>query len=219
MGIAEQVLGYILVFSRRLHEGMQRARKGEWRHYQAQEFKDSTVTVVGMGAIGHAIVERLQGFDVDTVGVRYTPEKGGPTDEVIGFDDQEFHSALARTDYLVLSTPLTEVTDELIGAEEFATLPPRAVLVNVCRGGVVDTDDLLDALQKEQLSGAALDVTDPEPLPPDHPLWSMQNVFITPHMGGHTPKHWERLADIVARNVEKLDEGSAAPFVNQVFSP
>lgn len=218
-GIAEQAMGYCLSFARRLHEGWERKRHNEWRHYKATEFTGSTVTVVGLGAIGQELVQRLQGMDVHTIGVRYTPEKGGPTDEVIGFEEREFHEALSRTDYLVLSTPLTDVTRQLIGEVELATLPPQAVVVNVCRGPVIDTDALLSSLQKEDIRGAAMDVTDPEPLPPDHPLWDMRNVFITPHMGGHTPKHWERLADILEENVRKLDSGQFDGLRNQVNDP
>jgi len=205
--IAEQVVGNLLVFSRRLHEGWRRQQHREWRHYQAFELTDKTVTVVGLGAIGHAVVERLQGFGVDTIGVRYTPEKGGPTDEVIGFDEDDFHAALAETDYLVLCCPLTETTRGLVGREEFATLEPESVLVNVGRGPLVDTDDLLWALRGEHIRGAALDVTDPEPLPEDHPLWNLENCLITPHMAGHTPFHFPRLADIVAENVDRLEQG------------
>src|SRR5699024_1306630 len=149
--------------------------------------------------------QRLQGFAVDTVGVRYTPEKGGPTDEVYGFDDVEFHDALARTDYLAIACPLTETTRELIDGEALATLPPSSVIINAARGGIIDTDALVAALQSEAIRGAALDVTNPEPLPQNRPLWTLENCLITPHTGGHTPRHWERLADIVAHNVERLD--------------
>jgi phosphoglycerate dehydrogenase-like enzyme len=212
--IAEQVLGYLLTFARDLHEGWRRQRNREYRHYQARELGGSTVTVVGMGAIGHAVVERLQGFDVDTIGVRYTPEKGGPTDEVIGFDEEAFHDALARTDYLVVATPLTDTTRGLVDEAAVHTLPPESVLVNVARGGVVVTDALVYALQKQSIRGAALDVTDPEPLPEDHPLWNFENVLLTPHNAGHTPEHWNRLADILATNVPRLDSGE--PLENRV---
>jgi phosphoglycerate dehydrogenase-like enzyme len=207
--IAEQVLGFLLTFSRRLHEGWRRKQNREWRHYPAFELQDSTVTVVGLGAIGHAVVERLEGFGVDTIGVRYTPEKGGPTDDVVGFDDEAVHDAFARTDYLVIATPLTDTTRGLVDSEALATLPPESVLVNVARGGVVDTDALVGALRRESIRGAALDVTDPEPLPEDHALWNLENALITPHNAGHTPKHWERLADIVAGNVPRLDTGES----------
>ncbi|WP_254545018.1 D-2-hydroxyacid dehydrogenase [Halomarina pelagica] len=211
--IAEHVVGAILAFVRRFPEGWRRQQRREWRHYRAHELAGSTVTVVGLGAIGSAVVERLSGFGVHTIGVRHSPEKGGPTDEVLGTDD--LHRALARTDYLVLAVPLTDETEGLIDAKAFDTLPPSAVLVNVARGPVVDTDDLVDALRSNHIRGAALDVTDPEPLPPDHVLWTLENAFVTPHNSGHTPKYYERLADIVAENVEQLDAASPE-FVNRV---
>jgi len=207
-GIAEQVLGYLLTFARRLHVSWERKDRGVWQHVQSTELKGSTVTVVGLGSIGTAVVDRLAGFDVDTIGVRHSPEKGGPTDEVLGYD--AIHDALARTDYLVLACPLTDLTRHLIDAEAFATLEPSAVVVNVARGAVVDTDALVAALQTSGIRGAALDVTDPEPLPADHPLWGLDNALVTPHTGGHTPEHWPRLADVVSENVRALREGDAA---------
>lgn len=215
-GIAEQALGYCLMFARQLHTGLRRHMNQEWRHYQPDELTDSTITVVGLGAIGTEFVKRLEGMEVHTIGIRYTPEKGGPTDEVYGFSEEELHQALAKTDYLVLSTPLSDTTRKLIGEEEFNTLPPSAYLINVCRGAIVDTEALIAALQKSDISGAALDVTDPEPLPAHSPLWRMGNVLVTPHVGGHTPKHWDRLGDIVAKNVNMLENGTKKPLINQV---
>ena len=202
--IAEQVLGYVLTMTRQLREGWRREQRHEWRHYQAGELKDNTVTVVGLGAIGEAIVQRLSGFEVSTIGIRYTPEKGGPTDEVIGFGNDEFHDALARTDHLIVAAPLTETTRGLIDADAFETLPAHATLTNVGRGPIVDTEALVQAIQTNQIGDVALDVTDPEPLPPDHVLWQFENVIITPHNAGHSPEHWPRLADIVAHNVQAL---------------
>ena len=215
--IGEHVLGSILYFTRRFNVAERRQRRREWRHYQAHELQGSTVTIVGLGAIGQAVCERLEPFGVETVGVRYSPEKGGPTDEVVGFDEEPFHDALARTDYLVLACPLTDVTRGLVDHDAMTTLDPEAVIVNIARGPVIDTDALVDALRSNWIRGAALDVTDPEPLPEDHPLWNLGNVQITPHNAGHTPKYYERLADIVAENVRRFDaEGSDADLENQV---
>jgi phosphoglycerate dehydrogenase-like enzyme len=219
--IAEQAIGWVLTFSRRLHEGWRRQQNREWRHFQAGELQGSTVTVVGLGAIGRAVAERLDGFGVDTVGVRYTPSKRGPTDEVVGMESPDFEPALAETDYLILACPLTEATEGLISTEELTTLPTNAVLVNVGRGGVVETEALTTALRGGGgIRGAALDVTDPEPLPEDHELWTLENVLITPHMAGHTPKYYERRADTLARNVRTIAEtGQYTDLENQVASP
>ena len=202
--IGEHVVGAVLAFVRGFPQAWRQGERREWRHFRARELQDSTVTVVGMGAIGRAVVERLQGFGVETIGVRYTPEKGGPTDDVLGFD--ALHDALARTDYLVLACPLTDETRGLVDEAALVTLPPDAVLVNVARGKVVETDDLVAALRRDRIGGAALDVTDPEPLPEDHPLWNFENVMITPHNAGHTPEYYARCADIVAGNVERVVE-------------
>ena len=206
---AEHVVGGILTFSRRLHEA---ARRDRWQPGTPGELAGSTVTVVGLGAIGQAVVDRLQPFDVTTLGVRRRPEEGGPTDEVFG--PEALHEALSRTDVLVLCCPLTEETRGLVGEAEFTTLPADSVLVNVARGAVVDTDALVRTLRRGRLGGAFLDVTDPEPLPDDHPLWGFDDVVVTPHTAGATPEYYERLADIVAENARRLEDGR--PLRNRV---
>ncbi|UWG46778.1 Phosphoglycerate dehydrogenase or related dehydrogenase [Halanaeroarchaeum sp. HSR-CO] len=216
-GIAEQAIANMLVFARRLHEGWRRKQRAEWRHFQSGEFTGSTVTIVGLGSIGQAIAQRLEGFEVETIGIRYTPSKGGPTDEDAGFEEDAIHDALSRSEYVVLACPLNDLTRGLLGPEAFATMKTDAVLVNTARGGIVDTDALVDALQTNSIRGAALDVTDPEPLPADHPLWTLENCLITPHTGGHTPRHWDRLADILAENVRRLESGEA--LQNRVRAP
>jgi phosphoglycerate dehydrogenase-like enzyme len=219
--IAEHVIGCMLLVARRLDRGLRQQQRREWRQYKAfGELQGSTVTVVGLGEIGNSVVERLDVFGVDTIGVRYTPEKGGPTDEVVGFDGDEFHDALSRTDYLVLACPLTDATRGLVGGDEFKTLPGDAVLVNIARGPVVDTDALLAALRGNKIHAAAIDVTDPEPLPEDHPLWNLRNLFITPHVSGHTEEYWPRTADVVAANLRQVEEtGDYRNFENQVLAP
>ncbi|WP_181686850.1 D-2-hydroxyacid dehydrogenase [Halorhabdus salina] len=213
--IAEHVIGSFLAFARGFFRARRQQQHHEWRGFQSRELDGSRVAIVGMGAIGQAIAKRLAGFDVTTVGVRYTPEKGGPTDEIYGLD--EIHQALADAAYVAVASPLTEATRGLIGPEELQTLPPSAVLVNVARGPIVETDALVEALRANHLRGAALDVTDPEPLPNDHPLWDFENVFITPHMSGHTPEYYERLADIVAPNVDSiLHKGTPESMQNRV---
>jgi phosphoglycerate dehydrogenase-like enzyme len=202
--IAEQVLGYLLSFVRRLDLAWEQKQRHEWNHFQAGELSGSTATVVGLGPIGRTIVDRLNAFDVHTIGVRYTPSKGGPADEIIGFDDAEIDDAFSRSDHLVLACPLTDLTEGLVDEEALLSLPTEAIVVNVARGQVVDTDALVTALQSNMIFGAALDVTDPEPLPPESPLWRLQNCFITPHNAGHTPNYWDRCAEILDDAVTDL---------------
>lgn len=215
--IAEQVVGYLLYFAHRFDEAQCRMDEHAWQRFQPTSLRGSTVTIVGLGSIGHQLADRLAGFEVETVGVRYSPEKGGPTDEVIGYDEDAVHDALSRTNYLVLACPLTEETRGLIGEAELATLPTSAVLANVARGGVVDTDALIAELRNNTLGGAALDVTEPEPLPEGHPLWTLDDVLITPHTAGNTREYWTIFAEHLAENLRQVEEkGSFEGLNNQV---
>jgi phosphoglycerate dehydrogenase-like enzyme len=201
--VSEYVVGAMVSHAKEFQRARRQNERREWRSYQTRELYGSTATVVGLGAIGRAIVDRLDPFGMETVGVRYTPEKGGPTDEVWGFD--AIHEAVASAEYVVLACPLTDTTAELIDDDVLRTMHPDAVLVNVARGRVVDTDALVSALRWNDIAGATLDVTDPEPLPEDHPLWGMENVTVTPHNAGYTPEYFDRRVDILANNATKLD--------------
>jgi len=212
--VAEYVLGALLARVRSFREGYRRQERAEWRPFEVGELAGSTVTVVGLGAIGSAVVERLNPFEVETVGIRANPEQGGPADTVHGPDG--FHDALARSDAVVLACPLTEETRGLVDEPEFTTMPTEAHLVNVARGPVVDTDALVTAIRRNVIGGATLDVTDPEPLPADHPLWGFENVQVTPHNAGATPAYYDRLADILAENVEHAAAEGFEELRNQV---
>jgi phosphoglycerate dehydrogenase-like enzyme len=212
--ISEYVIGALIAHERRFRRAREQQERAHWEAYPVGELHGSTAAVVGLGAIGTALVDRLDPFGVETVGVRYTPEKGGPTDEVVGFD--ELHAALARADYVILACPLTDTTRGLIDADALASMRADALLVNVARGPVVDTDALVEALRRTDIRGATLDVTDPEPLPADHPLWSFENVQITPHNAGNTPQYYDRLADILAENCRRMESGEADGLANQV---
>jgi len=217
--MGEHALASVLSFARRFHVARRQAAEDVWRSYPTHELAGSTVTVVGLGAIGTAVAERLDAFDVETVGVRHSPEKGGPVDRVVGYDDAAaLEDALAESSYVVLACPLTDTTAGLLDHEAFVTMPSDAVVVNMARGPVVDTDDLVSALRRHEIRGAALDVTDPEPLPSGHPLWDFDNVLVTPHNAGHTPNYYDRLAAIVAENVRRLADGTASEdgFENEV---
>ncbi|MFB6117911.1 D-2-hydroxyacid dehydrogenase [Halosegnis sp.] len=216
--VSEYVLGALLGHARQFREGYRRQERCEWRPWTVRELAGSTATVVGLGHIGRAVTERLAAFDVETVGIRASPQKGGPADEVIGPD--QLHDALSRSTAVILACPLTDETRGLVGQPEFTTMPADAILINVARGPVVDTEALVAALRADRIGGATLDVTDPEPLPPDHPLWTFENVQVTPHNAGNTPVYYKRLADIVAENIKRVDEsGWDTTLRNVVLSP
>jgi phosphoglycerate dehydrogenase-like enzyme len=213
--IAEFVVGAVLAFVREFWTARRHQRARRWESFNAGELAGSTVTVVGQGAIGQTVVERFDAFDVETLAVRWSPEKGGPADETVGYD--RLHEALARTDHLVVACPLTDDTRGLVDEDALATLPTHATLTNVARGPIVDTDALVEALRDDHVRGAALDVTDPEPLPEDHPLWGFDEVLITPHNAGDTPRYYERRAGILARNLARVAEtGAFVDLENQV---
>jgi phosphoglycerate dehydrogenase-like enzyme len=216
--IAEYVLGGILAFARGFPTAWRRKERREWRAFQTRELKGSTVTVVGMGAIGQAVLERLEPFGVHSIGLRNTPDKGGPADEIGGLDERSRYDAFARSDYVVIATPLTDRTAGLIDGDALSTMPSNAVVVNIARGKIIKTDPLVHSLQRNGIRGAVLDVTDPEPLPRDHVLWDMDNVILTPHNAGFTPNYWERRADILVENVEQArDQGDFENLHNQIL--
>lgn len=212
--MAEFVVGTMIAHAHRFKRAWRQGNRHEWRSYKTDDLTGSRATVIGLGSIGQAIVDRLQAFDMTVTGVRYSPEKGGPVQEVYGFD--EIHEAVAGARYVILACPLTETTEGLIDTDVFQTMDPDALLVNVARGPVVETEALVSALRSNAIGGAALDVTDPEPLPADHPLWQFDNVFITPHNSGYTPEYFVRVADILAKNVRHLDENASDQLQNRV---
>ena len=213
--IGEQVLGYLLLFERQIVKGIAQQRHRTWERYGAREFRDRTVGLVGVGAVGTRVAEFCEAIGATVLGVKRDPsECPDAVDEVFGPPDLD--DVLERADYLVLACPLTDETRELVDADALARLPEWAVLVNVARGEIVDEPALIEALQSGEIRGAALDVVAEEPLPEDSPLWGMENVVITPHVAGSTPHYWERCADIFAENYRQFVDGEPASMTNRI---
>ena len=211
--IGEQILAYLLVFERNVHRGIHQQRDGEWESYFGGELADRTVGIVGLGAIGSRAAKLCSAVGSEVIGTKRDPSTApAAADEV--FEPDGLDELLARSDYLVLACPLTEETAGLLGPAEFEALGSSSVVVNVGRGELLDEDALIDALEADELRGAALDVFTEEPLPEDSSLWDRRDVVMTPHMAGYTPHYWERCANIFADNYGRYLAGEA--LVNRV---
>lgn len=200
---AELAVGLALTRLRNLDGYARNMASGTWGHDRRPSLADRRVMIVGVGDIGEAIRARLEPFEVEItrVGSRARTDEHGT---VHGNDD--LPELLPQTEIVILITPLTASTHHLVDAEFLASLPDGALIVNVARGAVVDTDALLAELQSGRLQ-AALDVVDPEPLPADHPLWQAPNTFIAPHVGGDTTAFRPRLEKIIAEQVRRIQAG------------
>ncbi|WP_222920245.1 D-2-hydroxyacid dehydrogenase [Natrinema sp. SYSU A 869] len=206
--IGQQVLGYLLHFERGFDRAVAQQHRREWDRYTGGELGDRTVGIVGVGAIGSQVADYCRPFDARVIGTKRDPtDAPAAIDEIYGPDGLE--TVLAESDYLVVACPLTDETRGLIDAEALATLSDEAILVNVARGEIVDEPALIDALEADELGGAALDVFEAEPLPEESPLWDHEDVLVTPHMAGSTPHYWERCADVFVRNYDRFLAGEA----------
>ncbi|MER7370870.1 D-isomer specific 2-hydroxyacid dehydrogenase family protein [Nonomuraea wenchangensis] len=206
--VAEHALALMLAAARELPRY---ARATSWSPNGSAVFAGSTVAIVGHGGIGRALVRLLEPFGCPVIAVT---DRGDAPGAARILPRDRFREALPEADYVVVAAPLTPRTRGMFGAREFALMRPGAWLVNVARGGLVVTADLVEALREGRIGGAALDVTDPEPLPDGHPLWTLDNVLITPHTANPRAAYWRGLAERVEDNVRRFAEG--APLEGRV---
>jgi phosphoglycerate dehydrogenase-like enzyme len=206
VAVAEWVLAAILASTRSLPELRDRQREHDWAWRQSRELAGSTVMILGYGAIGAAVEARLAPFDVGLIRVARHSRVG-----VLSVDD--LGSLLPLADIVVVLLPLTPATTGLLDGDALARLRPGALLVNAARGPILDTGALIELLRAGRVR-AALDVTDPEPLPPEHPLWDEPGVTITPHFAGDTPAADRRAFDLVGEQVRRYVR--AEPLLNLV---
>lgn len=166
------------------------------------ELAGQTLCVIGLGDIGGTLAVKAAALDMHVIGVRrrQTPTPGVTT----LFTPQQLHTALGQADHVALCLPLTPATHHLIAAAELRAMRPSAYLYNVGRGGSIDPDALIAALQTGQIAGAGLDVTEPEPLPPTSPLWDMPNVILSQHTSGMSPHNADRITRIFADNLRRF---------------
>ncbi|MHB8293956.1 MAG: NAD(P)-dependent oxidoreductase [Acidimicrobiales bacterium] len=199
--VAELAMLHILALAKRLDDARAHARAGEWGMPAGRSMLDATVVIVGLGAIGTAVARRLAPFGAHLVGVRARPALGGPPEvaEVVGPGDMA--RVLGGADVVVCCAMFDGTNGGMFDAAAFGALKPGAIFVNVARGGLVDEEALLDALESGQVCGAGLDVFANEPVDPDHPLVNHPRVLATPHVGGITEAMFHRSAMLFAENV------------------
>ncbi|MFL7813476.1 MAG: 2-hydroxyacid dehydrogenase [Anaerolineales bacterium] len=203
-GTADLTLALLLSVSRLLTAANNDAREGRWAGWNptgwlGADFNGSTAGILGMGKIGSAVARRLAGFGCR---ILFTNRSSKPElARELNAEQVDLDTLLIESDFLCLHISLTDETRGLINGEAFQKMKSSAILVNAARGQVVDTKALLDALQTGQIRAAGLDVTDPEPLPPDHPLYQLENCLITPHIGSATYGTRRRMAQIALNNL------------------
>jgi len=220
VSMAEHTLGVILSFVRKLHLARDAQQQRAWRQRELWsdpppigELAGGTLGLVGFGAVGRAIAERARALGLRVVTVRRHPElPPDPAHEQWG--SERLPELLGQADWLVLVAALTPETRGLIGRDELRRMRAGAVLVYLGLGHLVDAPALIDSLEQGGIAGAALDVTEHEPLDPASPLWRMPQVILTPHISGLGPRYWERSVELFARNLRAFLGGG--PLVNVV---
>ncbi len=202
--IAEHAIAFMLALTRGIGMAAQNRQWDGWNARQV-ELRGLTLGIIGLGSIGREVARRAQALDMHVVAVDAEPmyeERYRMADELSLVDDG-LEPMLKRADVLICCAPLTRRTRGMLGAEQFALMKDGSYFVNVTRGPIVKTDALVAALKSGKLAGAGLDVTHPEPLPPDHELWKMRNVLITPHKAGGSQLASAREMTLFAENVRR----------------
>jgi phosphoglycerate dehydrogenase-like enzyme len=211
--IGEWVLGAMIAFAKGFPRSFRSQHESTWRPYIASELEGATVGIVGLGAIGRNVARLCKAFGMRVIATRRSQDRRmagsecGQPDVDDMYPRGDLNAFLAECDYLVLALPLTEHSRHMIGEEQLSAMKRSAVLVNIARGSVVDQHALINAVRNGVIGGAALDVTDPEPLPPESELWTLDNVMITPHISGGTPRYMDRAIELFCDNLRRYLAG------------
>jgi len=204
----------MLALSRDLPRSLRRQAEHKWDRFPVRLLRDKTAGIFGIGVIAEELAPKCKAFGMRVIGISSAPRDIAGFDKMYGRDDLE--QAAREVDYLVLLTPYSPATRGIVGAKIFAAMRPTSYLVNLARGGVVDEPALIEALKQSQIAGAALDVFTQEPLPEDHPFWKMENVIITPHLGGFCDVYVNYALPVVETNLRRFLAGDVKNMINLV---
>lgn len=203
--VAEHVILMMLALQRGLASHVIRQARREWRPFASGALSGRTAGILGLGEIGRRAAALSAALGMRVLGACRRPRPVAHVEEVFGPD--RLSEVLRAAEHLIVTLPLTPETRGLLGREGLAATRPGAFLIHVGRGGVIDEAALLGALESGHLGGAALDVFEDEPLPPEHPLWTAPNTLVTPHVAGYGLRYVERIGDVLRGNVERLLRG------------
>ena len=214
--MAEMAFLMMLSFVRRLPFMLENQAHKRWERFTAAKLEGKTAVIIGIGLIADALAARCQAFGLRVLGVSGTPRKVANFDRVYARTDME--AAAAEGDFVILLAPLTDESRGMINRPVFQAMKPSAYFINLARGGVVDERDFVEAMRREQIAGAALDVFVDEPLPETSPLWDLPNVIITPHLGGRTEGYVDQAMPIIRHNFRCYLDGAPGNMKNRVTS-
>lgn len=211
--IAEHTIAMMMTLSRGLHRFRDEQVKSQWSRGLAGQGVTSTINgktmlVMGLGSIGQEVALRANALGMRVYGTRNSSREGPDYVEYVGLSDETLELA-AKSDVIVNALPLTDATRGFVDAKFFETMKDNALYLSVGRGGTTDTTALISALKSNSIAGAGLDVTDPEPLPSDHPLWKETNVIITPHLSGTGGDSVGKIFELVLENIRRYQAGEA----------
>jgi D-2-hydroxyacid dehydrogenase (NADP+) len=218
--ISEHTLGLLFTLTRNLGSQNRNMSRGIWQRNPENmvEMKGMTMGIIGLGGIGSQIARRAHAMDMKVMAVdimpKYKEQIGDICDEVRLVQDEGLAWLLTNADVIVSAAPHTKVSEGMFGAQEFGMMKEGAYFINVSRGKLVKTPDLVEALKSGHLAGAGLDVTDPEPLPPEHELWTLPNVIITSHISGVSQHSYARMQEVFTENISRYVK--ELPLLNQV---
>lgn len=213
---ADLTFALLVSAARRVVEGVEYVRAGKWKTWSptlllGQDLHDATIAIVGFGRIGREVAKRATGFSMRILAVNSDPTPR--TDPETGATFTDLDTALKEADFVCLNVALNDDTRGLIGARELGLMKRSAILVNAARGPVVDTDALVEALRNGVIAAAALDVTDPEPLPANHPLIAMENCIVVPHIASGSVATRSKMARMAATNAIEAVRGNRPPHI------
>ena len=209
--IAEHIIAFMLLFTKRFYDTFRFQQNKKWqRRDDLEELYGKTILIVGLGHIGTQAAKLAHCFGMHVIATNRELEDKPEFVEEIKSPDQ-IDEMLPRADFVVLSVPHTKETHHMFNTEKLQKMKPSAVLINIGRGGVVNENDLIAALEQKTIRGAALDVTEIEPLPSDSPLWGMENVILTPHHSGTSSEYMNRAIERFCLNLQAFLKNKSLP--------